>query len=146
VTERPAQTKGTIVLKRKKIAHTCQKILGLQNTSPTRKHLKEILPPWQSALKWGLREVQAGTTPSGHTSKLPSPVLPRLTRSFPQVLNQWFSPWLNSAFTSIMPQKNKREEIDFEVPIASSSLITIGENLAPCFTIYFTIYLLLATA
>jgi len=35
--------------------------------------------------------VQAGSTPFGHTCELPSPVLPRLTRSFPQVLNQWFS-------------------------------------------------------
>jgi len=44
----------------------------------------EILPQWQSALKWGLREVQTGCTPSSHTAELPSPVLPGLTRSFPR--------------------------------------------------------------
>jgi len=57
---------------------------------------KENLPGWQSALKWVLREVQPGSTPPGHTAELPSPVLPGLTGSFPQVLNQWFRPWLNS--------------------------------------------------
>jgi len=45
-----------------------------------------------AALKWGLREVQPGSIPSNCTAKLPSPVLPELTRSFPQVLNQWFRP------------------------------------------------------
>ena len=43
---------------------------------------EEILPQWQSALKWGL----------GNTGELPSPVLPQLTQSFPQVINQWFRP------------------------------------------------------
>ena len=28
---------------------------------------RAILPPWQSALKWGLGEVEPGSTPSGHT-------------------------------------------------------------------------------
>ena len=51
----------------------------------------EIFPYGQSALKWGLREVQPGSTPSGHTAELPSPVLPGLTWFFPQVLNQWFT-------------------------------------------------------
>jgi len=51
---------------------------------------KEIFPQWQSALKWGLREVQPDSPSSSCTAELPSPVLPGLTRSFPQVLNQWF--------------------------------------------------------
>jgi len=75
----------------KKIAYRYQKIPGLQGkASPRRDLQEEILPQWQSALKWGLREVQPGSTPSGHTAELPSPVLPGLTRSFPQVLSQWF--------------------------------------------------------
>ena len=28
---------------------------------------REILPLWESALKWGLGEVEPGSTPSGHT-------------------------------------------------------------------------------
>jgi len=51
---------------------------------------KEILPQWQSALLWGPGEVQPGSTPSGHTGELPSPVLPRLTQFFLQVINQRF--------------------------------------------------------
>ena len=146
MTERPAQTKGTIVLKRKKIAHAYQKILGLQNTSPTRKHLKEILPPWQSALKWGLRCSQA------------PPLLVTQVNYLHLCCQGWPGPFPRCSISdsvhdstvllqaSCLKRTNKWEEIDFEVPIASSSLITIGENLAPCFTIYFTIYLLLATA
>ena len=49
---------------------------------------EEILPQWQSALKWGLGEVQPGSTPSGHTAELPSPVLLWLTQCLPQVVNQ----------------------------------------------------------
>jgi len=30
----------------------------------------EILPPWESALKWGLGEVQPGSTPSGHSGEI----------------------------------------------------------------------------
>ena len=66
--------------------------------SPTRE-----LPQRQSALKWGLREVQPGSTPSSHTDELLSPVLPRLTGSFPRVLNQWFRPGLNSSRTLPYP-------------------------------------------
>jgi len=44
---------------------------------------KEIFPQWQSVLKWGLGEVQAGSTPSCHTGELPSPVLPGLTQCLP---------------------------------------------------------------
>ena len=87
-----AQQRGTIK-EGKKIAHPYQKIPGMQGKSSPRRNLqKEILPQWQSALKWGLREVQPGSTPSAHTVQLPSPVLPGLTGSFPQVLNQWFRP------------------------------------------------------
>ena len=60
---------------------------------------EEILPQWQSALKWGLGEVQPGSTPSGHTAELPSPVLPWLTQCLPQVINQWFRLWFNSSHT-----------------------------------------------
>jgi len=77
----------------KKIAYPYQKIPGSQGkASPRRDLQKENLPGWQSALKWGLREVQPGSTPPRHTAELPSPVLPGLTGSFPQVLNQWFRP------------------------------------------------------
>ena len=57
-------------------------------TSPRRGLQAESLPQQRSALKWGLREVQSGSTPSYHTAELPSPVLPGLTGSFPQVINQ----------------------------------------------------------
>jgi len=71
----------------------------LTGKTPHRRDLQpEILPQWQSALKWGLREVQPGCSPSAHTAELPSPVLPGLTGSFPQVLHQ-FRPWLNSPHT-----------------------------------------------
>ena len=53
---------------------------------------KEILPQWQSALKWGLGEVEPGSTPSSHTGELPSPVLPQLAQCLPEVINQRFRP------------------------------------------------------
>jgi len=43
--------------------------------------------------------VQPGSTPSYHTPELPSPVLPGLPGSFPQVLNQCFRPGLISYHT-----------------------------------------------
>jgi len=30
----------------------------------------EILPPWESALKWGLGGVEPGSTPSGHSGEI----------------------------------------------------------------------------
>jgi len=60
----------------------------------------KILLEQQSALKYGLREVQPGSTAPGHTAELPSPVLLWPTGSFPLVLNQWFRPWLNSYHTT----------------------------------------------
>ena len=30
----------------------------------------EILPPWESALKWGLGGLQPGSTPSGHSGEI----------------------------------------------------------------------------
>ena len=36
-------------------------------------------------------------------AELPSPVLPGLTGSLPQVLNQWFTPWLSSYHTNDTP-------------------------------------------
>ena len=90
MTEGPVQQKGTIKGS-KKITHPYQKSPDLQGKAPPKKDLQqENLPSWQSALKWGLREVQPGSTPSGHTAELPSPVLPGMTGSFPQVPNQWF--------------------------------------------------------
>ena len=68
-------------------------------TPPRRDLQPEILPQGQSVLKWGLREVQPGSTLSDCTAELPSPVLPGLTGSFPQVLHQWFRPGLNSYHT-----------------------------------------------
>ena len=54
----------------------------VRKTPHRRDHQPENLPEHQSALKWGQREVQSGSTPSGHTAELPSPVLPGLTGSF----------------------------------------------------------------
>ena len=64
----------------------------VRKTPHRRDHQPENLLEQQSALKWGQREAQSGSTPSGHTAELPSPVFPGLTRSFPQVLTQWFGP------------------------------------------------------
>ena len=110
-----AQQRGAI-REGKKIAHPYQKIPGSQEKAPPKRDLwKEILPQWQSALKWGLREVQPGSTPSGHTAELPSPVLPGLTGSFPQVLNQWFRLWLNSYHTPFIPCKDHLSLFSFLV-------------------------------
>jgi len=47
------------------------KDLGSQSKTPQVRDLqKEILPHWQSALKWGLREVQPGSIPSGQVNYL----------------------------------------------------------------------------
>ena len=62
--------------------------VGSQENSTRSNLQKENLPQWQTALKWGLGEVQPGSTPSGHTAELPSPVLPGLTQCSPQVINQ----------------------------------------------------------
>ena len=58
---------------------TC--VVGLQKRKLSQRSslLKETLSQWQSALKWGLGEVQPGSTPPGYTGELPSPVLPQLT-------------------------------------------------------------------
>jgi len=64
----------------------------LTGKTPQEKDLPPEIPQCQSTSKWGLREVQPGSTPSGHTAELPSPVLPELTGPFPQVLNQWLRP------------------------------------------------------
>ena len=65
--------------------------IAVENSKVRELH-KEILPQWQSALKWGLGGVQPGSTPSCHTGEWPPPVLPELAWSFPQVLNQCFGP------------------------------------------------------
>ena len=84
----------------KKIAHQYQKIPGLQGkASPKRDLQKQTHPQGGSALKWGLREVQPGSTPYSHTAELPSPVLLGLTGSFLQVPNQCFRLGLNSSHT-----------------------------------------------
>jgi len=47
--------------------------------TPQRTDLQpKIFLQWQSAFKWVLIQVQPGSTPSGHTGELPSPVLPGL--------------------------------------------------------------------
>ena len=50
-------------------AHPCPRLI-VEN-SKRRDLQKESLLQWQSALKWGLGEVQPGSTPSGHTAELP---------------------------------------------------------------------------
>ena len=77
--------------------------LAVEN-SKRRDLQKEILPQWQLALKWGLGEVEPGCTPSSHTGGLPSPVLPGLTQSLPQVINQWFG--CDSTVPIHMPTQN----------------------------------------
>jgi len=47
--------------------------LGLQGKTPQGWDLQpDILPQWQSAIIWDLREVQPGSTPSSHTGEMPS--------------------------------------------------------------------------
>jgi len=69
---------------------TCS--VGLEKNSKRSNLQKEIISQWQSALKWGQGEVQPGSTPSGHTAELPSPVLLWLTQCSPQVINHKFRP------------------------------------------------------
>jgi len=45
-------------------------VLGLQKGSQGSDLQIEILPPWESALKWGLGGVQPGSTPSGHSGEI----------------------------------------------------------------------------
>ena len=79
----------------------------LKGKISTRRDLQqEILPQWQPALKWGLREVEPSSTPSGHTGELPSPVLPQLTLSSPQVMNQWFRTRLNTVPIYSIPSRH----------------------------------------
>jgi len=82
----------TVERDNKKINGSTSHVLGAQKNSKGSDLQKEILLPRQSALKWGLGEVEPGSTPSGHTGELPSPVLPWLTQCLPQVINQWFGP------------------------------------------------------
>ena len=44
--------------------------LGLQNCSKRGNFQTEILPLWESALKWGLGRVEPGSTPSGHSGEI----------------------------------------------------------------------------
>ena len=75
-------------------AHPHPKLTGKKKKKEKKKPSKQsdlqkkILPQWQSALKWGLGEVEPGSTPSGHTAALPSPMLPQLTQCPPQVINK----------------------------------------------------------
>ena len=53
--------------KRKRNAHPPLRIQAHRGKTPQGRNLQpKILPQWQSALKWDLREVQPGSTPSGH--------------------------------------------------------------------------------
>jgi len=61
---------------------------------------RKTLPQGQSALKWGLGEEQPGSTPSGHTGELSSPVLPQLTQCLPHVVYHRFRPWFNCSHAS----------------------------------------------
>ena len=71
-------------------AHLCCR---LTRKTPRGVISRKNFPQWQSALKWGPGEVQPGSTPSGHTGKLPSPVLLQLTQCSPQLINQRFRPY-----------------------------------------------------
>jgi len=66
--------------------------MDLQEGSKRSDLQTEILPPWESALKWGLGEVQPGSTPLVTQVKLRSPVPLQLTQCSPQVVNQRFRP------------------------------------------------------
>ena len=47
---------------------TC--VLGSQKGSRRKALQTESLPSWESALKWGLGEVDSGSTPSGHSGEI----------------------------------------------------------------------------
>jgi len=58
---------------------------------------REILLPWESALKWGLGEVEPGSIPSGHSSETAftcapaaDSVLASCGQSEVQAMIQWF--------------------------------------------------------
>ena len=84
---------------RKKIAHPYQKIRGSQGkASPGRDLQKGLLPHWQSALKWGLRELQLPFQSHLWTAFT---YAPRADPVLFQVIHQWFRPGLNSYHTMI---------------------------------------------
>jgi len=88
-------------------AHPCPRLTV--GNSKRRDLQKEILPKWQSALKWGLGEVQPSSTPSNHTGELPSHVLPQPTQSLPQVINQWFRPLFHDSTVPIHSTTSQHE-------------------------------------
>jgi len=60
----------------------------------------EILLQQQSALKWGLREVQPGSTPSSHTGELPSSVLPRESELISSLRDSFFQDLFKASWKS----------------------------------------------
>ena len=68
-------------------------------------------------------------SPHGEFKK-PSAALPGLTGSFPQVLNQWLRPGLNSAHTQ--PEGFCTPESCQELPGNEHSLLQLGSGLSSC--------------
>ena len=80
----------------------------------------DTLPHWQRALRWGLREVQPGSTPPAHTTASPSPVLPELTGPFPG------DPSLGQAGTQQFPYRQRCHGAAVPRPVWG------GENIPQC--------------
>jgi len=71
--------------------------------------------------------VQPGSIPSSHTAELPSPVLPELTGSFPQVLNQCFRLGLNSYHT-VTFLLNGTNQLDDILSAVNQNVLAIRET------------------
>ena len=80
--------------------------------------------------------MQPGCTPSCPTAELPSPVLPGLTRSFPQVLYQWFRPRLNSYHTMVLLGEYQFKYTHGNNPHGSQTLCSLAQEIhAFCITV-----------
>ena len=63
-------TREIITLQRRNEIKELTHVLGSQKGSKRSDLQLETLPPWESALKWGLGGVEPGSSPSGHSGEI----------------------------------------------------------------------------
>ena len=78
---------------------TCIQIPRLRGKNSTREESLTRDHQWGSSFKWGSKRGAARLHPFWSHSWIAFTCAPRADQSFPQMLNQWFRPWLNSSHT-----------------------------------------------